>query len=232
MALDRRAPENHWLTFEDFASRQFDPCELCQKTDGHYTFQRLERQNGVAEDILLCPHKGTCPQCGQGQAAFLYGGHRDECRKTDPICEDCSRVGLPAEHKPMDLLKCVSYQAKSNEEFQARRHRQASVNKAFETLLARAISTKGKDFQPYLASRRAAARSKAHLNGFYRIHEELGDFQDTLRAMAPGRGLSYIMEKNSGGRMRHVGLVWDWVGPLDGSKMYRGLSFNFSGSMM
>ena len=72
VALDRRAPETHWLTFEDFSHRQYAPCELCQGRDGHYTFQRLERQNGNFEDILLCPHKGTCPQCGQGQAAFLY----------------------------------------------------------------------------------------------------------------------------------------------------------------
>ena len=187
VALDRRAPETHWLAFEDFAYKQYVPCELCQGRDGHYTFQRLERQNGAHEDILLCPYKGTCPECGQGQAAFLYGGHRDECRKADPICEDCKRINLPAKHKPMDPIRCRSFLAKTNEEHQARRHLQASINKAFESLLARAISTKGKDFQPYLASRRVATWSKAQLNDFYRIHEELGDFQDQLRALAPGR---------------------------------------------
>ena len=202
VALDRRAPENHWLTFEDFSFRQYDPCELCQCRDGHQAFHRLEKQNGSAEDILLCPHKGTCPQCGLGQAAFLYGGHIDECRRSKPTCEDCGRMGIPAEHKPMDLIRCVSYQAKSNEEYQAKRHKQASVNKAFETLLARAISTKGRDFQPYLASRRAAAKSKAHLNGFYRIHEELGDFQDTLRAMAPGTQLLPLFKEGGNEGLR------------------------------
>ena len=199
VALDRRAPENHWLAFEDFACKQHEPCQLCQSRDGHGTFYRMEKQNGTTEDILLCPYKGTCPQCGQGQAAFLYGGHRDECGKSNPVCEDCEKVGLPADHNPMDTLKCTSFLAKTNEEFQAKRHKQASVNKAFETLLARAISTKGKDFQPYLESRRAATKSKAHLNGFYRIHEELGDFQDTLRAMAPGRCLiTYCRSGNRG----------------------------------
>ena len=186
VALDRRAPETLWLTFEDFAYKQYKPCDLCQSRDGHYAFQKLERQGGTSEDILLCPYKGTCPQCGQGQAAFLYGGHRDECRKVDPVCEDCKVVGLPAEHKPMDPIRCRSFLAKAEEEHLAKRHWQASVNKAFESLLAKAIASKGKDFQPYLASRRAAAWSKAHLNGFYRVHEDLGDFQDQLRAMAPG----------------------------------------------
>ena len=186
VALDRRAPEALWLTFEDYAYKQYAPCELCQGRDGHYTFQRLERQQGVAEDILLCPHKGTCPHCGKGQAAFLYGGHLAECSRKNPICEDCRQAGYPAEHKPMDPIRCRSYMIKEDEEYNVKRLHQASVNKAFESLLARAIATKGKDFQPYLACRRKASSSKACLNEFYRVHEELGDFQDQLRALAPG----------------------------------------------
>ena len=182
VALDRRAPDVMWLTFEDYAVSQYSPCVLCQSHDGHYATEKLERPKGNTEFLLVCPHRGMCPECGQGQAAFLYGGHREDCVKGDPKCDGCSLGGLPADHKPMDVLDCQTYRNKLELDHDARRLRQASINKAFEALLAKTIATRGQDFQPYLSSRRKAATSKMLLNQFYNKHEELGDFHEQLRA--------------------------------------------------
>ena len=186
VALDRRAPDTQWLSFESSAYRQYLPCKLCQGHDGHYATQTLERPKGMTEEILICPNKGTCPDCGKSQAAFLYGGHLAECIPDKPRCEECKDEGAQADHKPMDLLRCKSYLRKSEEEARIGRAHQAAVNTACESLLARAISSKGVDFAPYLKARRLASKSKSCLNDFYKAHEELGNFEEQLRAMAPG----------------------------------------------
>merc|ERR1711911_443347 len=185
VALDRRAPDTQWLSFED-SGEQYHPCVLCHGRDGHYALQNLEKPKGESETILLCPHKGTCPKCGEVQAAFLYGGHRQECDGNTPSCHDCKQQGFPAGHKPLDLVSCKTFVGQTEREFMKERRKQTAVNKAFESLLARAIASKGKDFAPYLAARRMATTSKAALNSFYQAHEELGDFADLLRTMAPG----------------------------------------------
>ena len=186
VALDRRAPDTQWVTFEDAGPSQYLPCQLCHGHDGHYALQRLEKQKGEVETILLCPHKGSCPDCGMVQSAFLYGGHLQECSGRKPECGDCEQKGLPAEHRPMDPTACRSYREHAQKEYLEERSKQASVNKAFEMLMARAIASKGKDFAPYLEARRKASESKAALNGFYQLHEELGDFADQMRTLAPG----------------------------------------------
>ena len=214
VALDRRAPDTQWLTFESSAYSQYLPCKLCQACDGHYAMQVLERPKGQREEILVCPHKGTCPDCGEFQAAFLYGGHVAECTRDKAICGECKETGAPADHKPMDLLKCRSYRRKSEGEMAGRRAHQAAVNKAFESLLSRAIAGKGKDFAPYLEARREASLSKAKLNDFYKAHEELGNFEDQLRAMAPGNSSKGTWVRNVPGiyareGVRKVGLRRD-----------------------
>ena len=211
VALDRRAPDAMWLTFEDYVQSRYVPCRLCQSHDGHYATEKLEKPKGVTELLLVCPNKGTCPECGQGQAAFLYGGHMEDCVKGKQRCEGCAQGGLPADHKPMDTLECQTYRNREELDHNARRIRQASINKSFEALMAKAIATRGQDFQPYLSSRREAATSKASLNQFYNKHEELGDFQDQLRAMAPG---NFYITLGSGIVERRTFIKPDWkTGP-------------------
>ena len=148
VALDRRAPDEHWVTFEDAGPAQYLPCQLCHEHNGHYVLQRLEKQRGEAETILLCPHKGTCPECGMAQAVFLFGGHLQECSRRTPECGECKQKGLSAVHKPMDPVACAAYREQSQREYLEERRKQATVNKAFEMLLARAIASKGRDFVP------------------------------------------------------------------------------------
>ena len=56
----------------------------------------------------------------------------------------------------------------------------------------------------YLEARRKAAASKAELNAFYQLHEEMGDFVEQLRTLAPGGVFSLSQ------------LAIRWRGPLIG----------------
>ena len=58
VALDRRAPDAMWLTFEDYAQSRYVPCKLCQSHDGHYATEKLDKPKGVSEMLLVCPNKG------------------------------------------------------------------------------------------------------------------------------------------------------------------------------
>ena len=120
----------------------------------------------------------------------------------------------PANHKPMDPVYCKAYGREEERERSVEWRKQATVNKAFETLLSRAIASKGKDFEPYLVARRAATRSKAGLNGFYQADGGRGDCAERVRARAAG---NWVAQRRPMGREGNQYLLWELGSFLQGT---------------